>query len=351
MGILDREVALYRALRPHLRRVTFVTYGDSRDLSYGDHLDSIRVVCNSWRLPGRLYRNLMPRVYPLLWRGPIIAKSNQVPGSEVALKAAHLAGKRFLARCGYLYSEFIARQNGENSVKARYAQDLERRVFRAADHVQVTTSAMQESVVERYGVAKEKISVIPNYVDTELFQPEVGVSRNPRRICFVGRFHPQKNPLALLDAIEGLDVELEMVGDGPLADEVRQKVSDRGLPVRFLGNVPHRALPSILNGAGLFVLPSHYEGHPKAVLEAMACGLPTIGTDVPGIREIIRHGETGYLCGTSAQELRDAIKHVTTDSDLRARMGLKAREYVVERFALDRIVDMELGLLEKMAAY
>ena len=350
VGMLDREVALYRALRPELRRITFVTYGDSRDRRIDTDLDGIRVVCNRWGVHRRLYRRLLPLVYPLLWRGPAVAMSNQVPGSEIAMTAARIAGKKFVARCGYLYSEFMAHANGHDSAKAAYARGLERKVFAKADRVVVTTDAMRHSVIDGYGLPEKRVNVIPNYVETERFRPIPGSRRDPRRVCCIGALRPQKNMFALLDAVDGLDVELVIVGDGGQRDEIDRRVKSRGLNVRLMGNMPHRELPSILNDAGLFILPSHYEGHPKALLEAMACGLPVIATNVPGIREIIRHKDNGFLAGTSPRELRDAIKAVMADSGLRARMGCRARELVVERFALPRIVDMQLEMLEKVVS-
>jgi glycosyltransferase involved in cell wall biosynthesis len=159
----------------------------------------------------------------------------------------------------------------------------------------------------------------------------------------------EKNPISLLEAIKGLDVELLVVGNGSLAKRLREMAVRDGMAVRFLGNVPNLQLPSILNSSDLFVLPSLYEGHPKTLMEAMACGLPVIGTDVPGIRELIVHLENGYLCGTRPEEIREAILDVLGDSGQMARMGRNAREFVVMRFALDRIVEMELELLEKLA--
>jgi glycosyltransferase involved in cell wall biosynthesis len=145
-------------------------------------------------------------------------------------------------------------------------------------------------------------------------------------------------------------VELLVAGSGSLGEPLRGKAEANRLPVRFLGNVPHRQLPEILNSAALFVLPSYYEGHPKALLEAMACGLPVIGSDVPGIRELIRHGETGYLCGTSPEEIRAAIQDVLNAPDLRARMGRNARESVVDQFSLERVLEMELALYGELVA-
>ncbi len=94
--MLDRELALYAALRPYVKGVTLVSYGDSRDRQYMDRLDGIRLACNRWGVHRRLYARALPYVYPLMWRGPSIAKSNQVPSADVALRVARLAGKKFV---------------------------------------------------------------------------------------------------------------------------------------------------------------------------------------------------------------------------------------------------------------
>jgi len=346
VGMLDREVALYRALRQHLRAITFVTYGDVRDLRHVKQLNGIRIICNILRLPQRLYSRVLSDVYPMLWEGPVVFKSNQIPGADVALEASRRFRKKFIARCGYLYSEFMEREHGSSSRQAQRARILERKVFTAADRVVVTTLAMRHSVVQRYQIPAEHVIVIPNYIETSLFRPISNGSISLKRICFVGRLEEQKNLFALLEAVRGLDVELVMVGSGRLSERLRKEVNFRGLAVRFLGNVQHRELPKILNNAEAFVLPSFYEGHPKALLEAMACGLPVIGTDVPGIREIIRHRETGFLCGTSSDEIRAAIQETLSDRDLRTRMARNAREFIVEHFTLEQVVKMELALLK-----
>ncbi|NJO04104.1 MAG: glycosyltransferase family 4 protein [Chloroflexaceae bacterium] len=121
-------------------------------------------------------------------------------------------------------------------------------------------------------------------------------------------------------------------------------------PRRVLGSVPNHDLPRYLQRARVFVLPSHYEGHPKALLEAMACGLPVIGSDVPGIRELLHHGETGYLCPPSPDGIRTAVELLLGDAALRHRLGQQARQYVLDHFALNRIVELELAMLHAVAA-
>jgi glycosyltransferase involved in cell wall biosynthesis len=118
--------------------------------------------------------------------------------------------------------------------------------------------------------------------------------------------------------------------------------------VRFLGNQAHAKLPQHFNAAEVVVLPSLYEGHPKVLLEAMACGRPVIGTNVQGIREIIQHGKTGWLCNTDSDSIRTAIQELMRCPRLRAQLGHNARQYTLKHVSLDHIVDMELTLLRSV---
>jgi glycosyltransferase involved in cell wall biosynthesis len=269
-------------------------------------------------------------------------------GADIAAATAKRFGKKFVARCGYLYSEFMEYRHGIDSPEANIARTLEERVFTEADKVVVTTSSMRDQVLKRYRIPEEKMTVIPNYVLTNLFSPTSAKRRLKKRICFIGRLDMQKNPIALLDAIRDLDIELLVIGRGPLEEQLHDKAKSENLPVLFLGNVPHLQLPEILNSVDIFIQPSFYEGHPKTLLEAMACGLPVIGTDVPGIREIITHRENGYLCGTSTEEIRSAINEVMRDSKLCRQIGENARRYVADNCSLERIASMELSMLGEL---
>jgi glycosyltransferase involved in cell wall biosynthesis len=346
VGMFKREVALYRRLQGRGVQVAFVTYGDADDLRYADRIPGIRILCNRWGLSSRRYERWLTVLHGWhLWRSDVY-KTNQANGADVALRAARRFDKPFIARCGYLWSRFAARQQAADSEAARHARTQEAQVFSVADRVVVTAEHMKQYIAEQYGLANSKVTVIPNYVLTDLFRPDSDVTCKPSRICFVGRLDAQKNLFALLEAVRGLDVELEVIGDGSQREALERMARDK--EVNFLGNRPHAELPQHLNAAGIFILPSLYEGHPKTLLEAMACGRPVIGTDVPGVRELIRHRETGYLCGTSPEEIRAAIQDVLADANLRVRMGHNAREFVVKDFSLERVVEMELALLREL---
>ncbi|MBF0439969.1 MAG: hypothetical protein HQL93_12740, partial [Magnetococcales bacterium] len=144
LGILEREVALYRALRPHLGGITFVTYGDGRDLAYRQRLQGIDVVCNRWGFSGDWYWRWLAWM-PARWKlGQVIFKSNQMPGADTPLALARRYRNPFIARCGYLHSSFIIQKQGVASVEAERALALERKVFQGADRVVVTTAEMAE---------------------------------------------------------------------------------------------------------------------------------------------------------------------------------------------------------------
>ena len=350
VGILDRELAIYKSLEPHLRGITLATYGSTLEKSFGPRLGGMKIICNRWRLPQRVYAGTLSHIYPAAWRNKTIIKCNQLDGSLVALRAARQYRKKFVARCGYLFSENVGRQYGVDSREAKGARALEAKVFPSANRVVVTTQRMRRFVLDRYPVADQRITVIPNYVDTDLFAPDAGRKRAARKIAYVGRLEDAKNPLALLQAINGLDVQLVVAGDGSLGDEMRRVAAKERLNVEFLGTVPHRELPRILQDATMFVIPSCYEGHPKALLEAMATGTPVIGTDVPGIQDVISHRETGLLCDASPKGIRLAISEFLADADMGAEMGRRARDHVLNNFSLQRVTRMELDMLEEVVS-
>lgn len=347
-GILDRELALYRALRPDLQRLAFLTYGGAEDVDLAVELPDVEVLPNRWRLPSNLYSVLAPLLHRRALAGATIFKTNQLNGAWCAVIARRLFRKKLVVRCGFLWSDFVARLHG-GSWREGAARRLEAQACRAANAVIVAAEADRTTIVERYGIETGRVHVIPNYVDVTAFKPMPEMSRDPARIIFVGRFDHQKNVMALIEAVGSLPgVTLTLVGDGPLHGQLQAEAIRRGVSATFLGRRPHAELPALLNGSAAFVLPSHYEGNPKALVEAMACGVPVIGARVPGIREILIHGETGYLCGTSAGEIKGALEAVLGDAALRNRMSAGAVAYARDTCSVEAAVRRELALLRSL---
>ncbi len=178
------------------------------------------------------------------------------------------------------------------------------------------------------------VSVIPNGVDLDLFRPRAdGPAPTPVTVLSVGRFAPQKNNAGLLRAAAeaarkvGRPFRLELVGDGPERQALILLAAELGLAdrVSFLPWQPRDALAARYQGAHVFALPSFEEGMPNVVLEAMACGLPILGTRISGTEELVTDGDNGLLVPPGDEAaLASALAASVEDDGLRARMGARS---------------------------
>jgi len=344
LGMLDREMALYVRLQALGVDVTFVTYGGPEEVLYEQRFPGIHILSNVTGLSPDTYEASIEHLHVGELEQIDVIKTNQMQGADVALRVARHLGIPLIARCGYMLSAFVTREQGADSVAARAAMDLERTVFSGADRIVVTTPEMAADIQGRIPESGGRVRIIPNYVDTDLFSP--AAERSVRwDLLFVGRLVPQKNLATLLDAVAALPVRMAIIGEGPLEPALRGHPASLEGKVDWLGAVPSRHLPEYMRRSRICVLPSLYEGHPKVLIEAMACGRPVVGTDVPGIRELISHGKTGWLCVPAAQDLEAAIRRLLSDADLCVRLGRAARAFVLDTCSLDRAASQEHSLL------
>jgi glycosyltransferase involved in cell wall biosynthesis len=350
LGTLERETALYRRLLPHLGSVSLLTCGGPSEQAYEERLGGIRILPNRWGLGANAFSLLAPFLYRRELRAATVYKTNQLDGAWTAVLAKRLYGKLLIVRAGYLWALNTQRADGRLTPKGRLIASLERWAWRHADRAVVTTEALRQHVIEWAGVPADRMTVVPNYVDTDLFRPSPDARQEPGHIVFVGRLAPEKNLAALLEAVGHVPgTRLTLAGDGPLRAQLEAQAQSGGIPADFLGSVPNPDLPALLRRAAVFAQPSLYEGHPKSLLEAMACGCAVLGTDVPGIRDVIRDGKTGVLCGTSSDEIAAALGALLADEERRQRLGRAARDFVVQQFGLDRVMELELDVLRSLA--
>jgi glycosyltransferase involved in cell wall biosynthesis len=176
----------------------------------------------------------------------------------------------------------------------------------------------------------DRTVVIPNAVDVDAY-PQAPLERDVPRLISVGRLAAPKDWSTLLYALAALEpetfAELVIVGDGPDRERVEDELARSSLRrrVRLLGE--RDDVPGLLSDADVFVLASRSEGLPLSVIEAMAAGLPVVASDVGGVGELVREGETGLLVppGDPAA-LGDALRLLLADRGLRRRLGSGGRE-------------------------
>lgn len=344
VGMFDREVALYKRLHELGVDVTFVTHGNAEDMSYSDRIPGINILCNRFALSSKIYRMLLPYIHFRSLGQASHFKTNQMDGGELALRAARVVGKPLIVRCGYMLSDFQIRKFGPKSRQALRSLRTEKRLFSNADKVIVTTDRMKTDIEKRTDTTVGKIIVIPNYVDTELFKPQSGTAKE-FDVVFVGRIAPQKNLECFLEAVEPLELKVLIIGNGPLKSTLRRQYGDNNGRFTWIDAVPNKLLPDYLGRSIIFVLPSLYEGHPKTLIEAMAMGMPVVGTDVSGIREVIHHGVNGWLCRPDIAGLRSAIENLISDTEMCKKLGESARNNAEMNYSLDRIVEMEVKVI------
>ena len=224
------------------------------------------------------------------------------------------------------------------------------------DHVTAVSQATAASHAAAGMVDPSRLSVLGNGIDVNRWQPnararlearqELGI-KNSFLWLAVGRLEAVKDYPTLLNALARapqtakLTAQLLVLGAGPLQVELDNMAAGLGLGQRvyFAGFYPNVA--RWMQAADGFVLSSRYEGLPMVLLEAGACGLPAVATDVPGTREVLVDGETGWLVPAGDPERLAVAMSRLMHHPLNERraIGERARQHVVEHFSLEAVLD------------
>lgn len=146
------------------------------------------------------------------------------------------------------------------------------------------------------------------------------------------------------------DIKISIIGDGELRKALQTYAINNHINVEFLGVIPNQELPDYYSRAKIFVLSSLTEGHPKVLLEAMSSGLPCIGSNVTGIQDLIKDGETGLLCKPTAEDIAAKIDQLISNPSFAEKLGSSAREYIVNNFEITGIISKEINLLKSLVS-
>jgi glycosyltransferase involved in cell wall biosynthesis len=224
---------------------------------------------------------------------------------------------------------------------------------RLADAVTACCHFSAKGLSESDGFRANRIEIIDNGIEVDRYGPRpTGESRT---IIHVARHHPIKDQATLLRgfaiAAKVLpDIELLMVGDGPLRSDVESLSRDLGIAdrVRFLGI--RKDIPDLMRRAAIFALTSLSEAASLTLLEAMASGLPAVVTEVGGNCELVRHEQEGLLVPRGdASACAAAFLRLFGDAALARRLGDAGRQRAEERYRLEGTVNRYLSLYERLA--
>jgi glycosyltransferase involved in cell wall biosynthesis len=237
--------------------------------------------------------------------------------------------------------------------RSLFPKQWERLLWRLSDRIICNADALKEIMVRRFGVAPERVAVIPNFVDTDRFRPEP-VAKSPQpTVVFVGRLVAEKDPMNLLEAFRLAAARLpqarfEIVGGGSFQVEMEARIRECSLESNIKLLPATADIRPALRKAWVFTIASVSEASPNVILEAMAAGLPVVATRVGGIPELVEDGTSGLLVEPrNSASLAEALVALLADEDRRRSMGEKGRERVLARHSIQTMVrQTEQVLLE-----
>jgi glycosyltransferase involved in cell wall biosynthesis len=301
--------------------------------------------------PARAYAFLLPFVYRRQFGECEVLRVEQFPGVIPALIARWRHRVPFVVTYGYHYGE-VARIAGSR-LKPLFYGWLARAAFPRAAGVIITSHEM-ETILSAHP-CRPRLGYFPNGVDTESFSPPAAPRPGLKRpiVLYVGRLEEEKNLARLIEALAVLTEarpRLRLVGNGRLRGDLERRARAAGVETDFVGVVPHSQLPAHFRSADCFALPSFTEGHPKALIEAMACGLPCAASARGGIPSILEDGVTGVLFDPGlTQDIARAVGRILSDRTLARDLGERARASALARYDANALLKAEVAFVQSVS--
>lgn len=230
-------------------------------------------------------------------------------------------------------------------------------VARRIKRIIVVSETSRVDVEEAFRLPPERIRTVYNGIDHETFRPLPGVERIPNKLLYVGNSEDRnKGARFFLEALDLLkdeiDFDVTFVDNHKWNLKMAPALVERfGLSsrVHFTGRVPTPELVRHYNEAQLLVTSSVHEGFGLPLAEALACGTPALGTDIGAYREIVRHGESGWLVPPrDARALAEGIRMLWNDPALRAQLADAGRRRVLETFNWRKAAEETLAVYEEV---
>jgi glycosyltransferase involved in cell wall biosynthesis len=235
-------------------------------------------------------------------------------------------------------------------------------LYRSARHVVTTGERLRGQVMESLGLPAEQVTSVPTGVDLARFSPgdaksarsSLGLPMDAFVVGIVATLRSWKGHRYLIDAFARLDIpeaRLVIVGGGPGEDNIRSQIEALGLTERTTLAGNQKDVVPWLRAMNVFALPSYAnEGIPQAIMQAQACGVPVVSTDVGAIGEIITHGLTGWMVKPrDSVALSEGIAHLYANAGLRGELAENALSQARERFSTDIMLSRMAAIFESVA--
>lgn len=345
-GIFYREINYYiRIAKKYGHRFSFLTYGDKDDLKYLDNNFSqyIEIIPLFKKKPRNKLIMLILSILFIFKNKQIlnsfdIYKTNQNYGSWLAVIAKFIYKKKLISRSGYDLFHFSLKKKNILKIFLSYFICLIN--YKFADRVIIPTIFYKNFIYKCFKIKKEKIHIIGNYVDLNLFKfTERNYNKTKFNYCFIGRLEKQKNLFFLINSFKNnKNDSLSIYGSGSLERQIKEKIKINKSISLINKKFNHEEIPNIFKKFDFFILPSDFEGCPKILLEAMSTGLIPIVKKIENHDEIIVDNQSGFFIQKNKNIIFLTQK---IDKSLLQKISYKAHETIKNKFDINNLIEIE----------
>lgn len=254
-------------------------------------------------------------------------------------------------------AEMLGISRKEKSILRPIKGSIFRYLIRSVDSIVTVTPGIRREIIKKYDVQSNRISVIENGANVNLFRPmdqkicreKLGLNKKAKYVCFVGNLAPWQGIEYLIKS-SSLIVEKEanarfiIIGYGVIDETLRGMVNDINMSDRFLftGRTPYEKVPLFINASNVCVAPFIRARNekiglsPLKIYEYLACGKPVVASDIEGVGTFLREAKSGIAVEPeNHEELAESILRLLQNEDISKEMGEKGREIVTQKHSWD----------------
>jgi glycosyltransferase involved in cell wall biosynthesis len=348
IGQLSREVAYYKELCERADRDLIIySYGRNDEMFLKGFPRAKVLTMYPWipksipfRVQNFIYNFFSLFSYRNYFKSVVLAKTNQFSATRFGLLLKFFYRFPLVIRMGFYYSHFkpISR-------KRKFEEKLS---FKYCDLILTTSSEASNHIVETYGIPRKKILTIGNSINLTNFKPLT--LEKEYDLMFLGRLERSKNIELILSVINKVSLKTLIIGKGSLSPMIKQAISDNPM-VEWKERVDNIDLPVYYNKSKCYLVLSEYEGNPKALLEAMACGIAVIGTNVPGTRECIKNNVNGILIDKDPDKIAAEVFTLCNDPQKANLLGNNALSWIRDEGDAIKNIEKEIQFYTTLNRY
>lgn len=289
------------------------------------------------------YQALSPFLHISDFKKADVYYARHISGALAGIIAKKIINKRIkvIVRLYWSWSGYNLKENSR--LYYLITAILEKSILKHCDYFILAPGTPAERIRLPISNRRACVEYLPNWIDTNIFAPDNTIKKD-YDLLFLGRLEHVKNPLLFLEALHLANKNISpglkalCIGNGALRDEITLFCEQKHIDISMINAVPNDKLPDYLRKCKVYCITSMHEGCPKALLEAMSCGLLCIGTQVQGIVEIIRDGNNGFLTHADARSLAGKMLNALTKYDSYYQIRENARTYIENNYSFEKVI-------------